>query len=184
MAKDLKYLIEDVIDGYMKQYDKDFNSAAREVNKEMYKEAVRMYKSYIKDFYSYKTELYVRYGTDKPGTGKGKRLYEGMDITTRYMRSDSKHAPTLTIRFPGDLGYVHSMDDSYKNDLAENVLDYVLDGIRYPWYRPMSWKPKPFKGRYFYYEGTMRGAFNSFNRNFNKIAEPLVRSGLSRRGWL
>lgn len=176
--------------------NKDVDKAIRYVNNEMYDEAVKMYDTFIDQFYSYKTTSYVRHWEGVPGTCEGQNLYFGKDI-----RKYTKH-PKLVINLPNDAGYVSNgggqekepMTDDYRYNTAREVLEYVFEGVRFPdtfeykiWKDRgenslMTWEGR-FKGNYFYYNGTMENAFNKFNGDFDKIAMRAVRKYLKSLGY-
>ena len=166
--------------------DRDVEKVIRSVNNDMYSEAMNMYDTFIKQFYSYRTTSYVRHWEGVPGTGEGQNLYFGKDIR-KYTRK-----PKLIINLPGDAGYesngggqAEPMADDYRFNTAEEVLGYVYEGIRFPekfGRGKMEWSGS-YKGHLFSYSGTMRQAFNNFNMNFDKIALRASRKYLKALGY-
>jgi len=172
--------------------NKDVDKAIRYVNNEMYDEAVKMYDTFIDQFYSYKTTSYVRHWEGVPGTQEGQNLYFGKDI-----RKFTKH-PKLVINLPSDAGYVSNgggqaepMANDYRFNTSTEVMEYVFSGVRFPdfiTYKKrggnslMTWEGR-YKGTYFYYNGTMENAFNKFNEDFDKIAMRAVRKYLKTLGY-
>lgn len=176
----LEQSTDDFIYNTMHQFDTMLDKAIYQTNNELYNEADRMYKSFIRQFYLYKTKSYIRDGEGRPGTREGQRLYDGEDI---YKISHGRN-PKLVINLPDEAIYNHSMDATYKFDEPETVLDYVMHGIRYP-YRPnfdnKNWIGV-YIGTHFSYAGTMYDAFKEFGNKFNQMAGTIIKKELKKKG--
>ncbi|MBQ0036431.1 MAG: hypothetical protein KBT35_05895 [Firmicutes bacterium] len=140
--------------------------------KEMYNEAWKMYDSFIDQFYEYSTKSYIRHGQSKPGTGIGINLYRGNNI-----RLKTGFTPSLNIEFNAS-----DMESGYQYDSAETVLNNVMHGYRFPYFRPMYWEGK-YNGKYFHYTGTPERAFYHFENQFNNIAIEIFRKKCKQLGW-
>ena len=165
--------------------DRDIDKVIRKVNDDMYKEAMNMYDDFITQFYYYETTSYIRHWEGRPGTREGQNLYFGKDIR-KYTRK-----PKLVIYLPKDAGYVSNgggqaepMADDYRFNTAQEVLDYVYSGIRFPQkFGPeLIWRGE-YSGKFFSYVGTMEDAFNKFNMDFDKIAMKPARRYLKNLGY-
>lgn len=176
--------------------DKDVDKIIRKVNNDMYKEAITMYDSFVQQFYLYETTSYIRHWEGRPGTEQGQNLYFGKDI-----RKISRK-PKLIIYLPKDSGYVPNgggqmsgpMEDDYRFNTAEEVLNYVFGGIRFPKnikQGEKSWTLKSnlmwsgsYNGEYFSCQNvTMRQAFEIFNNNFDTIAAKSAKYHLKQMGY-
>ena len=76
---DLRSIFQDIL----KQAKADFREAMEYTYGVIYDDLNDMYDSFINDFYSYSTQLYVRHGEVDAGTGIGHNLYEGNRIRMR-----------------------------------------------------------------------------------------------------
>lgn len=174
-------LAEKYVNNIMKEYvEKDIDKSIRYTNNELYNEAVNMYNSFIKQFYQYKTKSYIRHWEGVPGTKEGQNLYFGIDI-----KKNNGWKPTLSIRFPDDLGYVTEMADGYQHDSPEDVLNYVSQGYRFIYknqYKIMTWTGN-YIGKYFKYGGVMKDAFDEFDNQFDKIAKNIIKKQLEHLGY-
>ena len=99
------------------------NKASNSSIEELYREAGRIYDSFIDYFYSdYETTSYIRHDTSVPGTRNGLNLYRGQDI--RLDRSSDYYQ--LILNFTGK-----DMKGGYEYHTASQVLDYVMQGYRF-----------------------------------------------------
>lgn len=129
----------------------------------LYEEAVRMYDSFIEQYYLYETKSYYRHYVGV-GTGTGENLYYGKQFN--YV--PGLH-PSLTIEFSGD-----DMA-SYKKASTMHVLSLVMKGIRgipsnKGWWR--YWTGE-YICDYFQINGTMETAFNVFEMIFDDMVDEL-----------
>ena len=138
----------------------------------MYKEATRMYDTFMYDFYSYKTRIYIRHGQNRPGTGSGENLYRGQQIR----KIGSVYNPLLSIEFSGK-----DMQGGYEYDSPYEVLQSVMSGIRFP-IREMTWEGS-YDGKYFSYSGTPERAFRIFEEHFDDIAYEIFYKKWHEIGW-
>lgn len=178
--KSLKEVTEEWVYINMDQFDKILDKSIYKTNDKIYDEVDRMYKSFIRQFYMYKTKSYIRHGELRPGSREGNQLYYGEDIR----RISHGRNPKLIINLPSDIGYTHSMNEPYKFDEPEIVLDYVMKGIRYPYmptFNNKNWIGS-YKGKYFSYTGTLYDAFVEFGNKFNDIAKGIIKTELNARG--
>ena len=181
MRSEVKRLAEEYKTRLRKKIRSDFIKVANEVNNEMFTEVQIMFDSFIGQFYSYSTDVYVRHGQVRPGTGTGENLYNG-----KQFRRTGGYNPTLTIDFNGS-----QMSGGYPaGGTPDQVLDSVMQGIRFPFSRPygttgaMTWigsYSSTLTGRT--YHGTMREAFNDFVNNFDDIVEPIFYQKWTALGW-
>lgn len=153
---------------------KDYKIAVNHTNRELYKEIVKMYDSFITQFYEYKTSVYIRHGQSAPGTGTGENLFRGQQIK---ILSDNTDSPELSIFYDGT-----DMIDEYKFDYAENVLRFVMAGIRFPYWNSMTWSGY-YYGKYFQYSGNLQHAFDLFESTFDDIAEKVFYPKWYSLGW-
>lgn len=186
MKNQVDYIARKYVKSIDYQINKDIDKTIRYVNNEMYNEAIRMYDSFITQFYLYETKSYVRHWEGVPGTRRGQNLYFGKDIR-KFTRK-----PKLIINVPGEGEYetngggqAEPMADDYRFDSAIDVLDYVYSGIRFPSVfgrNEMKWSGQ-YSGKLFSYRGTMRDAFDKFNMEFDKIAMKESRKYLRTLGY-
>lgn len=168
----LNKYVEEISKFYTNKAMKDFSVAAKVTIEELYKEAWKMYDSFIDQFYSYQTTSYVRHGSTSPGSG-GINLYRGSEISMQAGKN-----PSLTIEFSGS-----AMDGGYKFDSSDQVLNYVMFGIRFPYFnQTMSWSGQ-YNGKYFSFSGTPTQAFNAFGTDFYNIAQPIFFREWKKMGW-
>ena len=155
-----------------KQLQGDIIRASVYTRDEMYDEAVKMYNTFIDQFYAYETTVYIRHGQVRPGTGVGENLYRGQ----RIRKSGGGFNPKLTIEFSG-----MNMQGGYSHNTASEVLESVMSGIRFP-IREMTWSGE-YRGKYFSYSGEPQRAFDIFERNFDSIAEIIFMDKWREFGW-
>lgn len=149
--------INNVLNKYVnkkvKEVKKEFKKVVVSVNKELAKEASRMYDSFIDQYYSYKTRSYIRHGETKPGTGVGINLYRANNILENTQRDS----------FIISINSNDMESKNYKKNTAEFVLDNVIAGYRgVPGYWFKEWIGT-YEGKYFSYTGTIDKAFKYFN---------------------
>ena len=167
-------LLNDYVNGQLKEAKKDYKKVVNELNKELHEELVNMYDTFIDQFYSYKTTSYIRHGQTKPGTQSGESLYRAQNITMR----GGSYNPRLLVNFSPE-----DMDVSYRFDSAPDVFNYVMYGIRFPYFDNASNWIGEYHGKYFSFKGTPKHAFQAFNDNFNEIAEKGFREKWAKTRW-
>ena len=154
MAKrNINKVFNKYIDEKIKEVKKEFKKTVISVNKDLAKEASRMYDSFIDQYYSYKTVSYIRHGESRPGTQRGINLYRANDILKTVTRD----------AFVIDINANDMEDKRYQKDSKEFVLDNILYGYRgVPNYWLKEWIGT-YEGKYFSYTGTPIKAFKYFN---------------------
>lgn len=190
--------IEEIIRDLTDLIMKDYRKAISRTTTVMTNELNDMYKTFIDQFYQYKTTSYIRHWEGYPGTGHGQNLYFGNDISRTYSAD-----PEIDINFSGakmDGGYPYSIDRNH----PEVVLEKVMSGIRFPYKRKkltdiekinkknkarkynsrysLNWKGQ-YKGKYFKYKGVMQDAFDQFEKEFDDIAETIFYEEWAKLGW-
>lgn len=168
-----KYLnekIKEKLKQLMVTVDKDFLKCARKTNKLMFKEVDNMYHTLIETFYEYHTVWYIRHEEVWPGTEHGENLFKGSRFK---MDQDNRISPRLYVEFSGA-----NMDGGYKFHTPDQVLNYVMNGVRFKMESGdsneiMTVDPASmvYHGTYFsYHGGTIRDAFDTFIHNWNDIS--------------
>ena len=150
---------------------------------ELYKVAIKMYDSFIDQYYAYKTRSYVRHGETKPGTCVGINLYRAQQFKIKNStytenftdRAGKKTTINLTMKlntptFSTNIS-AEDMEDHNYYDPAEEVLDLVVNGIRgvpdRGWWIP--WMGS-YTGKYFSTgKTTMAKAFETFDNYFDDM---------------
>ena len=157
MADEVDKLINEIVDYYVQKAEEDFPIASTFANNEMYDELNKMYDSFIRQFYRYETQSYIRHWEGSPGTKTGTNLYYGNQIKKRM----SYGLPYLEIDFDA-----RNMA-GYRRDSADTVLNQVMSGELqvhgskgYVVYS-REWTGS-FRGKYFSYTGKMDDAFSRF----------------------
>lgn len=168
----LNKMMKEYVSEAMKEVEKDISAAIRYANNELFEEADKMYKSFIKQFYNYKTTSYIRHWEGVPGTKEGQNLYLG-----EYIKKHNGWHPTLNIRFPEDIGYSNNMNGGYQHDTPDDVLTYVAHGYRFPY--QFKWRGT-YLGKYFEYSGTMKDAFDEFDNRFDDLAKNIANDYLRK----
>lgn len=176
--------MNDVIGKIVKKYKQivkerirqDYYPTINYTNEQMYKEATRMYDTFINQFYSYPTTSYIRHGETKPGTGRGINLYRGQQIR----KLGTSKNPMLEISFSGS-----DMEGGYEYASPTEVLEGVMNGLRF--YSPnglfgIEWSGS-YDGKYFSYAGSMRDAFDQFGKDFKKISRNIFMEQWHKIGW-
>lgn len=137
-------------------------------------EANALYDSFITQFYSYKTESYYRHWEPAPGTQKGTNLYYG-----KHIKRTKGKIPSLKVSFSGE-----DMANYPKGVSANTVLDYVMEGTRFPAPNFMTWD-----GFYYCrrlkrtYAGTLESAFTQFWKEFDDIEYELFNARWTKLGY-
>lgn len=170
---DIDSILDDYINGLLEKFDNDFTRVANEVNELYFKEINKIYDSFIKQFYSYKTKAYVRHWEQFTGTKKGTNLYYGNQNKIHKGRD-----PYFEIEYSGD-----KMAGGYEHNSPEEVLSGVAMGIRgvYPfWYK--SWTGV-YNSRYFKYRGTLDGAYYTFLEEYDSMMTPVFMRRWKKAGW-
>ena len=116
---DLDSAIIEIANYYTQKAEEDFVVAANYANNEMFDEFNRMYDTFIKQFYNYKTSAYIRHWEGRPGTKKGSNLYYG-NQTTKHITGG---LPYIDFKFDSS-----QMADDYQHDSADTVLNQILSG--------------------------------------------------------
>lgn len=174
----LKKMLENYADEKVKEImNTDWYVAINQTNHELEKETKKMYDSLIDNFYKYKTKSYIRHGEGetKPGTQVGTTLYRGNDIHGSYGK-----APKLHVFFDGNI--LRDDERSYQYDDPSKVFDYVMFGIRFPYYNTMGWDTE-YVGKYFSYSGTPYQIFNKFHDDWEKNSEKVFRIFWGKLGY-
>ena len=154
----------------------DYYRVANKCTDELYKEAWKMYDSFIDQFYSYQTRSYIRHGYTSPGVG-GINLYRAQDIT--LMDDIALHQFTINFDYRAMEG-----GPKYKIHNRKDVLNYVMSGYRFKFkkhdtFLDITWTGS-YKGRYFSTDGesTIDEAYDKF------IAEyPSMYNQLFEKEW-
>ena len=187
MAKklNLNKIMENYVSNTMELLKKDIDKSIRYANNELYEEVNKMYDSFIEQFYEYETTSYIRHWEGVAGTRTGQNLYLG-----KCIRKYNGWKPTLSILLPEDIGYSSTMNGGYQYDKPEDVLDYVVNGYRFPYQFKHLKEPKKkdvmiwtgiYNGKYFNYKGTMRDAFDEFDEKFDELATEIIMSYLKNK---
>lgn len=172
MSNVLRAIAEEYRRRQRKKVKGDIIRASIYTRDEMYDEAVKMYDTFIDQFYAYETTSYIRHGQSKPGTGSGENLYRGQ----RIRKYGGNLNPRLSIEFSGA-----DMQGGYARNTAGEVLESVMSGIRFP-FREMTWSGE-YRGKHFSYAGEPQRAFDIFERNFDIIAETIFMDKWLEFGW-
>ena len=173
MANKLKQLVNAYTNEKLKEAKKDYYMIVNELNKELYQDVVQMYDSFITQFYLYKTTSYIRHGQTVPGTLSGESLFRAQD----FRIGGNYYKPSLIVDFiPND------MNTKYQYDTSASVFNYVMHGVRFPYYDAMSWIGE-YRGKHFSFKGTPQHAFQLFGDTFNEIAEKGFRKRWIKTQW-
>ena len=170
-----------IIDYYVEKAKNDTSEILHYVLDEIKNDLDNMYNSFIEDFYSYPTDMYIRHGEVDAGTGVGHNLYNGNRIRKR-----NKFIPSLTIDFSSE-----NMQGGYKFDSASYVLDQVMNGIRFPATKKQKgkWKFSHWESRYYSpvakmtFMGTMQSAFETYDAMLGDIVESMFFPLWHKKGW-
>lgn len=165
-----------------KKMENIWNTGIAYAMPELYKEAEKMYDSFIDQYYAYKTKSYVRHGETKPGTCRGINLYRGQQfkiVDKTHIESCTDTAGKKTIiNLTAKLNTpIFHMDisakdmEGYKYNPADEVLDLVVNGIRgvpdKGWWIPWTGS---YTCKYFSIEKTtMARAFEIFDDYFDDM---------------
>lgn len=122
-------LITEIEKDNMLQVLREEEQIEKECTKELYKEAVKIYESFITQFYSYPTKSYIRHGESTRGTGKGHSLYFAQNFT----KEEDAHQFSFDISFSADeMRKAPGMEKGeYPGSSVETVLKNVLSGYRF-----------------------------------------------------
>lgn len=176
--------MSDILGRIVKEYKRavkekirqDYYPTINYTNEQMYKEATKMYDTFIDQFYSYRTSSYIRHGETKPGTGMGTNLYRGQQIRKLGTRKE----PMLEISFSGA-----DMEGGYEYASPGEVLEGVMTGLRFC--SPngsfgMEWSGS-YEGKHFSYAGSMKDAFDQFGKDFKKTSRKIFMEQWHKIGW-
>ena len=174
----LDAIIEKKTNELIDKLEKDYLEVANEVNEIGYKEANKIYDSFIKDYYSYETKSYIRHWEGRPGTGKGSNLYYGKNF--KIHRGKNPYF---------ELGiYDSKMADDYQYDSAIDVLTQIMAGANVitgakgemVWFR--SWRGT-YKSKYFQYSGTLDDALFTFLNEYDTMMVDMFKRRWKQKGW-
>lgn len=167
-----KYLnekLKPVLEKALKRAESDFMKCARRINTKICDDVQKMYKTFIEQFYEYETTSYIRHFEGVPGTRYGENLsYPGKGIRKNNQTS---HSPKLYVEF-----WASEMSNSpkYEYHKPEEVLDYVMNGVRFTtgkgYTLPADTKFS-YIGKYFsYFTDTIQDAFDLFDKDWDRIS--------------
>lgn len=165
---------KEYVESMLAKAESDLEIVMNEVNELYFKQANKMYDTFIKQYYKYKTISYIRHWEGAPGTRKGTNLYYGK----RFKIHRGKH-PYFEINIDSS-----RMANDYQRDSASQVLQNVLNGIRgVPpyWFEP--WVGN-YKSRYFEYQGDPAKAFATFLDNYEDMMYPVFMRRWKKLGWM
>ena len=164
--------IDSKIKAIVEKAYKDAVTAANIAIDETHNEAIKMYDSFIDQYYSYRTKSYVRHEQLRPGTGMGINLYRGNQIV-----KNNGDDPYLDIEFDA------SDMAGYPRIGANFVLEAVMTGYRgLPYGNWTEWSGE-YKGKYFSHSGTPQEAFDEFELQFDNIASGIFTKEIRKLGW-
>lgn len=177
MGKRLNNRINKLLDKYtddmIKIASKDIDRIINDVNNDLYKETIKMYDSIIDQFYSYKTTSYIRHGETTYGTGMGINLYRANNINIINGRN-----PSLNISINSN-----DMEGGYKNSSKEDVLNYILSGVRFPFGNVPDANNLFYKCKYFTYKGSINEIFEKYGNDFKDISKDIFYSRWKKTKW-
>ena len=177
MAKRNKYFADkckNLIKQKLKRAENDFMKCARIVNTDIHADVQKMYRTFIEQFYHYKTEKYRRHFELTVGTRQGENLtypVAGIRINNR-----ASHSPKLYVELWAS---EMSNDPRYEYHTPEGVLDYVMQGIRFATGKGYVMSADTqfhyySKDMNFNYRGsTIQGAFDLFNKRWKDISSDM-----------
>jgi len=175
MANGLTPAQQEIVDSYMKKFEQDFTIVANEVNELYFKQANKMFDSFIRQYYKYKTKSYIRHWEPKPGTGRGSNLYYAKDFK---IHNRGKKNPWFELNISTE-----RMADDYQRDSAAQVIQNVMNGIRgVPPYWFVPWSGE-FSSRYFAYKGEPAQAFRTFIEHYEEMMRPIFMRRFKKLGW-
>lgn len=173
MAKGTNKMIEKKLSPLLKKTLKraelDFMKCARVTNHKIHKDVQEMYRTFISQFYQYKTTSYIRHFEGVPGTRYGENLVypiKGIRVDNR-----ASHSPKLYIEL-----WASEMSNNppYEHHTPEGVLFSVLHGIRFATQNGYVMEADTnfnYHGTYFSYSGsTIQRAFDLFDKNWDDIS--------------
>lgn len=165
----------EIVDPILQQAKQDINAATNKAINETYKEAVKMYDSFVEQYYEYETKSYYRHGEPRPGTRMGTNLYRGNQIV-----KNNRNNPYLYVDFNGSDMAPYGRKGRVDTDF---VLETMMIGLR--GLPPGDWTHWEgiYKGDHFSYEGTPQDAFDEFEKNFDEIAGNIFDEELIKLGW-
>ena len=186
MADVIAQAVDDFLKDMKKQMESDFYKTLDMVSDQMLKEAQMMYDVFIDQFYAYETSVYTRHG-EGVGTQTGHNLYRGQQFEKVY----KGRMPGVKIEFSAkDMngGYHHGYK-KFSQDSAEDVLNMVLLGWRFPYPDSrhfgdgMPWSGS-FHGTFFNFDnGIPFDAFQKFEKDFDKNSEKLFMKIWDKLDW-
>lgn len=169
--KEYQRNMEKAIDRFVDSYDKYLANEYNKAMKKLKREAEKMYDSFIDQFYSYKTRSYVRHGQTRPGTGTGINLYRGQQIRIEKTKHNGFTLDNLVIEFNG----LDMESKKYRYNTADEVLDYVMNGIRFTHKFESDWT-MTWEGNYDgeYYSSLNQNMKQAFDGFINKKQDMII----------
>ena len=166
-------VVEEYIQELKQKAESDFLKVANEVNELYFKQANRMFDSFIEQYYNYRTSSYVRHWEIRPGTGHGSNLFYAKDFKIHRGKN-----PYFELNIDTNL-----MADDYQHDSAAQVIQNVMNGIRgVPPYWIMPWSGT-YSSRWFYYQGEPAKAFAEFINRYPEMMRPVFLRKWKNLGW-
>ena len=166
MSLNYREILEKEKQRILKQLKADITDAVKKADlltlKELKKEASKMYNKLIEEYYTYKTESYIRHGQSEPGTGTGENLY----------RANNIHIQGRTLIL--DTNY-KLMESGYDRHGRDTVLEMVKSGQRFAGRRhdPVLWRGN-FIGDYITLDNTyINEAFEEFEDRFEEMYDKI-----------
>lgn len=158
--------IMDAIDRFVDSYDKNLVKEHNAAMKKLKREAEKMYDSFLDQFYSYRTKSYIRHSQTRPGTGTGINLYRGQHIRIEKEKHNGFTLDNLVIEFNG----LDMESKKYRYNTADEVLDYVMNGIRFTHeFESSDWTMT--------WEGNYDGEYySSLNQNMKQSFDDFINS--------
>ena len=166
-------MLNKYVDDTIKLASKDIDRIINDVNKDLYKETIKMYDSIIDQFYFYKTTSYIRHGETRPGTGMGINLYRANNITYKEGKS-----PSLTVNINSD-----DMEGGYENPSKEDVFEYITSGVRFPFGKVPPANNLEYKGKYFSYKGSINSIFMQLDNDYKDISSDMFYKRWKKTKW-
>lgn len=170
-------LITEIEKDNMLQVLREEEQIEKECTKELYKEAVKIYESFITQFYSYRTKSYIRHGESTRGTGKGHSLY----FAQNFIKEEDAHQFSFDIGFSADeMRRAPDMDKrEYQHGDVESVLNDILSGYRFKHIfegsdgktkrKVMRWSGKYYDDLFDIDKATVYQAFEQFDKTYDDM---------------
>lgn len=178
--KELVNILNEYVKEEMSKLKREAYKVINNITNELYKESIKMYDSFIDQFYKYKTQSYKRHD-DGIGTMTGVSLYRASNIKFHENRKGLSFFE-LDIDVP-DSYYTDYPDFDYKGDSPTQVYEYIIQGHRFNPRFDNYFKGKHmetiFKGSYngIYFKSgnnvTIKEAFDKFVKDYDSISGKL-----------